>query len=177
MYDANGVSPMVALPAGEHSIELVVFDGALYSEPNSVLVSVIAPVETRGFVVPRVLNLSSRGNFVMAVLYLPDGIEKGDIADGSFGLYVDGAGAGVPADRQMVIGGGNKGRMFVVFDRAAVIEACAGQSSAKLYIAGELLSGQCIYGADTVRLVRPGRRSGRSQPDGSAGRAKRRPVR
>ncbi len=158
VFDANGVSPVVELPAGNHSINLVVYDGALYSEPNSMIVTIIEPVKVRGFVVPRVLNLSSRGKFVMVILYLPDGIGKGDIADGSFGLYVDGNGAGVPADRQVVMGSGNKGRMFVVFDRAAVIEACAGQSSAKLYVAGELKSGQCIYADDTIRLVQAQRR-------------------
>jgi hypothetical protein len=115
-------------------------------------------LETKVFVVPRVINQASRGNYVIAILYLPDGVQVGDIVDGSFGLYVDGSGDGVGADRQVVIGGGNVGRMFVVFDRAAVIEAVSGQSSAKVYIAGELESGECIYGSDTIRVVRAQRR-------------------
>ena len=166
VYEANGVMPLISLPVGDHTLELVVFDGGLYSEADSVLVTVVEAVEARGFVVPRVVNLSSRGKFVMAVLYLPDGIGKGDIVDGSFGLYVDGGGTGVPAERQMVIGGGNGGRMFVVFDRAAVIEAVGGRSTAKVYVAGALVSGECMFAADSIRLVRSQRRLPRRSSGG-----------
>jgi len=44
-YDANGVSPTIELPVGEHTIELVVNDGINDSEPNHTTVTVIPPVE------------------------------------------------------------------------------------------------------------------------------------
>ena len=166
VFEANGVMPLVSLPVGEHIIELVVFDGSLYSEPNSMIVTVIEPVAARGFVVPRVLSLSSRSQFVMGVLYLPDGVQAGDIVGGSFGLYVDGGGDGIPAEREMVIGSGDGGRVIVVFDRAAAIEAVGGQSSATVYVAGELESGECIYGSDTIRVVRGQRRVPRRPSSG-----------
>ena len=156
VFEANTVMPLIALPVGEHSVDLVVFDGIDYSEPNSVLVTVVSPVEAKTFVVPRVINRTSRGKYVIAILYLPDGLAKSDIRDGSFGLYVDGdRESGISANREIVIAANNNGRVFVVFDRDAVIEAIAGQTAAKLYIAGQLESGQCIYGTDTIRAIEP----------------------
>ncbi|MCK5172761.1 MAG: hypothetical protein KAR47_05175, partial [Planctomycetes bacterium] len=177
VFEANGVMPLISLPVGDHTLELVVFDGGLYSEPNSMIVTVIAPIEVRGFVVPRVLNLSSRGNYVMAVLYLPDGIDKGDILDGSFALFVDEGDSGsmgnelpilrgVGAEREIVIGGGNGGRVIVVFDRAAVIAAIGGQSSVGVYVAGAFEDGECIFAADSIRLVRAQRRVPRRSSGG-----------
>ena len=144
---------------GEHTVDLVVFDGALYSEPDPVLVTVVEAIDTRAYVVPRVLNSTSRGKYVIAIVYLPDGTGKSDIKDGSFGLYVGGnRESGITANRQVVIAANNNGRMLVVFDRNAVIDAIAGQTTAKLYIAGELASGQCIYGSDTIRTTQSRRR-------------------
>lgn len=173
VFEANGVVPLIALPVGEHLIELVVFDGALQSEPNSVLVTVVGTAQARGFVVPRVLNLSSRGKYVLAIVYLPDGVQKGDIKGGSFGLHVDGGGGdGIPADRQMVIGGGNKGRVFVIFGRADVIAAIGDRSTVKLYVAGELESGQWIYAEDTIGVVQAKRSSPRRPTKSRARRRK-----
>ncbi|MCK5639734.1 MAG: hypothetical protein KAJ19_03015 [Gammaproteobacteria bacterium] len=154
LYDANGVSPVVELPAGEHSIELVVYDGSLYSEPNDVVVTVIEPVEAKAFVVPRVINSRNRGKFVMAILYLPDGTDKDNVKDSLFTLYVDGAsGEGIAANMQRVISARNRLRVFAAFDRAALIAALGDSNTARLSIAGELKSGQCIYGTDTIRVI------------------------
>lgn len=168
---AEGVDPNVVLVVGEHLIELVVFDGALHSEPNSMIVTVIEPIEARGFVVPQVLNLSSRGKYVMAIVYLPEGVSVDDVKGGSFGLYADGAGgSGVSALWEWVYAHRSTGRAIVVFDRTAVIEAIGGQSSAKVYVAGELSSGQYIYVEDSIRVVKAQRRTPRRT---SSGRSRR----
>ena len=166
-FEADGAMPVIELPAGEHTVDLVVYDGALYSDPDPVLITVVEAVDTKAYVVPRVLNRTSRGKYVIAIVYLPDGASKSDIKDGSFGLYVDGnRESGITANRQVVIAANNNGRMLVVFDRNAVIDAIAGQTTAKLYIAGELTSGQCIYAADTIRIAESRRRA--SRPSRSA---------
>ncbi|MCK5174516.1 MAG: hypothetical protein KAR47_14070 [Planctomycetes bacterium] len=170
IYDANGVAPIIELPVGEHVIELVVNDGVEDSEPNSVLVTVIAPVEAKMFFVPRVINRSSRGRFVMALMYLPEGIEKGDIVGGSFALYINGGGSGpVAAAMQRVIGSGNVGCVLVMFDRADVIGALpADDLAVRVDLEANLEDGRYIVGLDTVRIVRPKRRVPR-KPTRSSG--------
>ena len=44
-HQANGVSPAIELPAGQHRIELIVNDGLVDSQPDDVNVTVIGPVE------------------------------------------------------------------------------------------------------------------------------------
>ena len=44
-YDANGVNPIIKLPAGQHTITLVVNDGMEDSEPNEVIITVVPPLE------------------------------------------------------------------------------------------------------------------------------------
>ncbi|MCK4960041.1 MAG: right-handed parallel beta-helix repeat-containing protein [Planctomycetes bacterium] len=172
VFDANGVRPVIELPVGEHLIELVVNDGAEDSEPNSVCVTVIAPVEAEMFFVPRVVNRSSRGRFVLAVMYLPEGVEKGDIVDGSFALYIDGGGSGsVAAVMQRVIGSGNVGRVLVMFDRADVMDALPVDDAAvRVDLAANLADGRYIVGSDTVRVVRPKRRVPRQSSRSAGGR-------
>lgn len=170
VFDANGVRPAIELPVGEHVIELVVNDGVEDSEPNSVLVTVIAPVEAKMFFVPRVINRSSRGRFVMAVMYLPEGIDKGDIVDGSFALYVNGGGSGpIAATMYRSIVNRNWQRVLVVFDRADVIDALPVDDAAVCVdLVADLEDGRYIVGSDTVRIVRPKRRVPR-QSSRSAG--------
>lgn len=173
LFDANGVSPTIELPTGEHVIELVVNDGGLDSEPNAVIVTVIAPVEARMFFIPRVLNLSSRGRFVMALMYLPEGIGKHDLVDGSVGLYVNGDESSAIAPHLVrVVGSGHRQRVFVVFDRAEIIAVLNGGSGAiHVGIAAELADGRYLYGSDTVRMVRPSIRAPRNAPRSSRSKA------
>ncbi|MCK5608989.1 hypothetical protein KAR91_44355, partial [Candidatus Pacearchaeota archaeon] len=58
---AEGKDPNVILTAGVHVIELVVDDGTVSSEPNSVVVTVVEAKEAKAYVFPRVLNAASRG--------------------------------------------------------------------------------------------------------------------
>ncbi len=78
-YEANGVTPIIELPVGEHTIELIVNDGADDSEPNYVTITVIEPIESRLWILPRTINRQSRQRRIMAWLRLPQGITKDDI--------------------------------------------------------------------------------------------------
>ena len=40
-YQATGVTPTIQLPAGQHAVTLVVFDGIFYSAPDGVLISIV----------------------------------------------------------------------------------------------------------------------------------------
>ena len=175
VYEANEVMPLIALPVGEHLIELVVNDGIEDSEPNSVRVTVIAPIEAKMFFVPRVINSNSQGRFVMTMMYLPEGIDKGDIVDGSFVLYINGDDSNpITPTMHRIVAYRNRWRIFVTFNRADLTAALAADDSAvRVDVAGTLSDGGYIYGSDTVRIVTPRKR--RLQGRSSSARSRRRP--
>jgi hypothetical protein len=155
---ATGVDPNILLPIGEHTIELIVNDGLVDSEPNAVVITVIGPIGADVHIVPRTINRRSRMKRVMAILQLPEGVSKHDIADEPFVLYPDESDDGIEAIWDRVIGRGNMTRVFALFDKAELMAVVPGTGRVELTVVGRLESGQCIYGADTVRIVRPRRR-------------------
>jgi len=159
---ATGVNPTVELEVGEHIIELIVNDGVEDSEPNAVVINVIAPIEADVHIVPRVINRNNRLKRVMAVIRLPAGIGKGDVVCESFELYAGGLdGEPVGAILERVIGWGNMTRVFALFDEDELMDAVEGVGRVELTVVGRLESGQYIQGSDTVRIVQPRRRRAR----------------
>ncbi len=152
VYDANGVNPTIELPAGGHVIELIVNDGIEDSEPNEVVITVIGPIEADLYIVPRVINRNSRGRFVMAIITLPEGIGKDDI-DGEFTLLP----GEIAAERQLVREVEAIVKVFALFSRSDLMDAVAANGRVELTIVGRLKSGQCVYGADSVRIIQPRR--------------------
>lgn len=155
---ATGVDPNVWLGVGEHIIELIVDDGTESSEPNEVVITVIEPIEADVHVVPRTINRRSRMKRVMAILQLPEGVSKHDIADEPFVLYPDESDDGIEAIWDRVIGRGNQATVFALFDKDELMAIVPGTGRVELTVVGRLESGQCIYGTDTVSIVRPRRR-------------------
>jgi len=151
---ATGVDPNVELAIGEHTIDLIVNDGSEDSEPNSVVITVVGPVEADVHIVPRVINRRSRMKRVMAIIRLPEGIGKHDIADEPFVLEP----GGIESRWDRVIGRGNQATVFALFDKNEVMDALSNDGGVELTVIGKLESGQCISGADTVRIVQPRRR-------------------
>jgi hypothetical protein len=172
---ASGVDPNVLFGVGEHFVELVVDDGELSSEPNGVTVMVRPAIEAkRAYVLPRVINASSRGRFVISLMQLPDGVFKDDVASGSMVLEIGGVIVESVIERS--VGSGSRNYVFAFFDRSEVIGAVAGKRNCDIVIAGKLVSGQCIFGRDTVRVVRSnGNAYGRE--NGTRTRSRRRSIR
>ena len=163
MIDANemtatGVDPNVELPVGVHEIELVVNDGTQDSGSDEVVITVIEPVEADVHIVPRVINRRSRMKRVIAIMRLPEGISKGDVADEPFVLYVDDLDDVIEAVWQRVIGWRRRARVFALFDKDELLDIVPGLGGKELTVIGKLESGQYIYGSDTVRIVQPRRR-------------------
>ena len=148
---ATGVDPNVQLSVGEHIIELIVNDGSEDSEPNAVVITVIGPAQADVHIVPRVINRNNRMKRVMAIIRLPEGISKRDIADEPFVLEP----GGIEASWQRVIG---RDRVFAIFSKNEVMDAVEGVGRVELTVVGKLESGQCLSGTDTVRIVQPRRR-------------------
>ena len=155
---AMGVDPNVELSIGQHTIELIVNDGQEDSEPNAVVITVIGPVEADVHIVPRTINRKNRMKRVIAIIRLPGSIERSDISDEPFVLEP----GGIEATWQRVIGRANYARVFASFDKAEVTADLPSSGMVELSVIGKLESGQCLYGADTVRIVQPRRRRTRS---------------
>jgi len=151
---ATGVDPNVLLGVGEHIIELVVDDGSQSSEPNEVVITVIGPIEADVHIVPRVINRNTRMKRVMAIIRLPEGINRHDISDEAFVLEP----GGIEAIWQRVIGRDSYARVIASFDKSEVMAKLPNKGSVELAVIGKLESGQCIYGADTVRIIGDHRR-------------------
>jgi len=155
---ATGVDPNVELGVGEHTIELILNDGVEDSEPNEVVITVIAPIEADVHIVPRVINRISRMKSVIVIVRLPDGISRRDVADEPFQLYAgDLDGEPIEANWQRVIGVGENASVFALFDKDEVTAAVEQNGRVELTVVGRLKSGQYVYGTDTVRIIRPRR--------------------
>ncbi len=152
LFDANGVSTIIELPVGLHTINLTVDDGVDVSEPNSCVIEVIAGIEVDLRVMPRVINRKSRMKRILAVVQLPAGIDGDDI-DGSFLLYPGGI---EPRFRRLMTVNGSQ-KLFMVFDKSELMAAVPGNGAVALEIEARLISGRCLYGTDRIKIIRRGR--------------------
>jgi hypothetical protein len=150
-YTATGPNPIIELPVGEHIIELIVNDRVDDSEPDEVVVTVIEPVQSRLWLVPRVINRHSRQPGVLALLRLPEGITENRIdKDEPLLLYP----AGSEAMSQRVIGSPRQGTsIFAFFDKAELMDAVSTNGSVELQVVGNLKTGQYFGGIDTILVI------------------------
>jgi hypothetical protein len=118
----------------------------------------LLPIEADVHIVPRVINRNNHLKRIIAIMRLPEGIEKGDVADEVFVLYPNGSTEGIEAIWQRVIGWRRKVMVFALFDKAELMDAVEQNGRVELTVVGRLESGQYIHGSDTVRIVRPRRR-------------------
>jgi hypothetical protein len=148
--EANGVSPTIELPVGEHVITLVVNDGTEDSEPDECVTTVIGPVQAQVGILPRVINRRSRAKRIMAFMLLPEGITKDQISSEKFVLYP----AGIEAVHQMILPRSTRQtkRTVVIcfFDRDALLAAVPDNGRVQLQLAGSLKDGRYCCGAGTV---------------------------
>jgi hypothetical protein len=153
-YNADGVNPTIELPAGEHTITLIVNDGWKDSEPNDVVITVVPSVEATLWMLPRVLNRQSQGRCVIANLRLQEGILPQDIDRNERLLLYPG---GITASRQLVASeqGDNTITAIVLgfFDRDEFAAAVGRGTVAQVTVVGRLTSGRYFYGSDRVRLI------------------------
>jgi hypothetical protein len=154
VYEANGVSPTIQLPVGEHQIELIVDDGIDESEPDYCTVTVIEPIRTNLWLWPRSINCNSRPKRVKTFMFLPKGIELNDVNEGPLIMYP----CDVQSKYQRVfrIGHGRYARTVVmaVFDKDEICDYF-GTGWHKVEVVGRLQTGRYFYGANIIRIVRP----------------------
>jgi len=155
-YQAEGVNPVIELPPGEHTIELVVNDGEEDSEPDQVVITVIAPMEANLWVVPRVINRYSRMRQIMAMVRLA-GVSR-DQVDAETPLMLYPGGIEALSQRASECGrGGTRGTMILAsFDKSDLMDATTENGRVGLTAVGRLKSGQYFCGTDTIWIIAPG---------------------
>jgi hypothetical protein len=155
IYEANGVSPTIQLPVGEHQIELVVYDGIDESEPDYCIITVLEPLRAKLFCVPRVLNTQSRRRTIVALLAMPEGILRSDINQSVSLVFTPG---NVIARRQYVFQWKKHGRpctwVMAVFNKSDCMPHLSpGQNQVE--VTGKLNDGRYFFGNCNLRVNSP----------------------
>lgn len=153
-YAANGVGPTIELPVGEHTIELIVNDGALDSEPNTVDVNVVGRLRTCVRIFPMWLRRSyCWPRYLLALIRMPAGVQEGDISDQPLMLYPAGSDEGIAAYRQYVRTGCAGVFMIGAFSRQQFMNAVPENGPVEVSVVGTLDTGQYFYGAQIIRII------------------------
>ena len=159
-YEANGVNPAIELSIGKHIISLIVNDGTFDSEPNEVVITVIAPFEGKLDITPDVLNCRSNQPNIMAMMRLPKGVTKDQIdTNQPFLLYPGEIEANsLLINPQACLGGRiNQGTTILAsFDKDKLMAAIDANGTFELVVVGQLKTGQYFYGTDDIRVICPG---------------------
>lgn len=147
----NGVNPTVKLPLGTTSITLVVNDGQVDSEPDTVDVTVLLRATTDFD--PNTLNLKSKHKYVTAYIELPPGFDARQIDISSIRLN----GIVPPLPKPTGIGDDDSDSvpdLMVKFDASAVKSLLAPGDEVEIIITGEV-AGIGFQGTDTIRVINP----------------------
>jgi hypothetical protein len=157
LYEANGVSPTIQLPAGEYEIELVVYDGIDESEPNYCTVTVVEPLRAKLFCTPRLLNTRSRRGTITAIVYMPQGITPDDIDANEPLVFICDSNE-VESTRQFVFKWKKYGRpctwVMASFDKDDCIDIMSAGLN-RIKVVGKLNSGRCYYGNSFIYVFEP----------------------
>jgi len=149
-YLSNGVNVTIELPVGVQTVQLMVNDGHLNSQPAEVKITVVAPLECTLKIAPSTINLRSNGQNILACIRFPEGFRGADAdSDAPLQTFPGGAQA---LRRWTANDEANQIGLFAFFDRAA-LSGEVQNGPAELTVVGTLRSGQLFYGRDTVKII------------------------
>jgi len=153
-YEANGVSPAIQLPAGKHTIELVVDDGIDESQPDYCTIEVIAPLRASLSCIPYVLNpKTSYPKSVSALISMPQGVRKADVNLAEPLVFYPGQ---IKSQRQVAFEFGchqyRRAYVRALFDKSECIEHLKPGIN-KVNVVGKLTSGRYYNAVGYLGLV------------------------
>jgi hypothetical protein len=151
-YEANGVNPPIELSIGKHLVSLIVNDGTFDSEPNVVVITVIAPFEGKLDITPEVLNCRIKQPNIMAIMRLPKGVTRDQIDSNQSLLLYPGE---IKADKLLIMRGCVT-TIFASFDKNKLMAAVDTNGTFELAVVGQLKTGQYFYGTACLRVICPG---------------------
>ena len=153
-HTATGVSPTIQLRIGQHTIELVVNDGTQNSSPDTVVITVVGPIESVLWIWPTVIERSNgMMPYVSALARLP-GIPKDAVDIAQPLLLYPGA---IKSLHQYAFeyddAGTVRTNVFAFFDKGKLLAAVPENGKVQLHVVGRLRTGQYFYGTYWVNIV------------------------
>ncbi|MHC4882648.1 MAG: hypothetical protein ACYTCV_08625 [Planctomycetota bacterium] len=150
-FTATGVSPTITLPAGAHTITLVVNDSIDDSQPDEVVITALPPVEISVNCTPKSLNCKSNGNWITAHFTLPAEYSNADI-DTSAVCTLEPMGL---QSHQLHLSNNEQGQgvLSMTFDRIAFCDLQPPLGFLQLTPTGRLTNGQYFYANDEIRIL------------------------
>jgi hypothetical protein len=159
-YETTGVDLTIELPVGQYTFELVVNDGLVNSEPNQVVITVVAPIKSAMWVTPQIINNGCFGRqSIMAILQLPAGISKKQVDSGRKLLLYPGE---IKANSQFIMSYYDRRVERVIiwayFDSNSLTDAVSKTGWVNLDVVGQLKTGQYFSSSDKVWVIKPPRK-------------------
>ncbi len=152
-YQSNATSLTLELPVGVHTVQLMVNDGHLNSEPDAVKITVVAPLECKVKIAPSTINWRGSRPNILARIRLPAGFTRADAESDEPLLMLP---SGAQATRIWILEDANQVSLFGFFDKTA-LAGVAHNGPVQLTVVGKLRSGQMFYGRDTVQVMEKGK--------------------
>jgi|GEM_PF-880897 len=151
---ATGVSPTIQLPIGQHTIELVVNDGTQDSSPDTVVITIVGPIESVLWIWPTIIDRSDGMTpYILALARLP-GIPKDAVDIAQPLLLYPGE---IKSFHQYAFeyddAGTVRTNVFAFFDKAKLLAAVPENGKVQLHVVGRLKTGQYYYGTYWVTIV------------------------
>ncbi len=152
IYEANGVNPVIELPAGEHIITLIVNDGAVDSEPNQATINVIAPICCpEAWFVPRILVCNDSNGYICVMIKLPADVSLKDIDSTVPWTFEPGG-----AKAKMELNSANrKGKFKLLYFKKADILPLPANGLQTASVVGKMKDGRYIYCSGQIRVFVP----------------------
>lgn len=147
----TGAEPDVLFGVGEYEVTLVVNDGYEDSEPNLCMVTVLKAIETEAKLIPKSLNRKSNRPYVIGKLTLM-GFSENDIDPNEPMVLTPG---NIEAERVEILPskeGADSITLKGFFDNAMLMDAIEDNGDIEVTIVTRLLSGQWVYGTNTVMV-------------------------
>jgi len=127
-------------------------DQTIPTTAHADVVTCAKPLQAELCVVPRVISSGSFGaaSKILAIVALPAGVGKADIADTPLTLQP----GTIEASALSVHDTGNRVKVLAFFDKARLIKAVSSYGKVKLSVVGKLKSGQSFVGEQFVSIAR-----------------------
>ena len=149
-YMTAGATPVILLPVGTHTINLIVGDGQLLSAPDQVQITVIQPVSATLTMFPGTIQRGNCTQIVYGIVNIPQtSLGAVDISE-PLTLYP----GNVKAIGQSKYASGN-GSVGVIaqFDKDEVTSASPANGPTSLTVIGKFVTGQSYAGTDQVVII------------------------
>jgi alkaline phosphatase len=154
VYEAEGVSPTIDLPGGEHTIELIVNDGIADSEPDYITATVVPPIEADVHILPSTIVEHNSSTKIFAIMYLPSGVTREQIGLDPV-LVLDPGSLTAQSARFLQRSSGSESSLIViaVYDKNAFLRSVDGQQIVPCQVSTVLGSGRYVVAEDIVTIL------------------------